>query len=153
MIIIGYASVFGIKDRDGDVILPQAFNWKFGGKIPLLLQHDNKQVFGEVVSIKVDAYGLLVKARLLGISDKGLQNLASKLFNGLSNLSIGYITRQSYYDKETKTRYIEKLDLIEVSIVYIGSNQNAKISRVIHKLSNFDKLFVEYANELRSETK
>ena len=57
--IAGYASVFGVPDSGGDVVLPGAFE-VLAARVPLLWQHDTKEPVGFVEQMREDARGLRV---------------------------------------------------------------------------------------------
>ena len=67
----GYASVFGVQDSDGDVIVKGAFKesldeFKAAGRMPKMLwQHDTRQIIGKWVEMYEDDNGLYVKGRMI----------------------------------------------------------------------------------------
>ncbi|MEX2366775.1 MAG: HK97 family phage prohead protease, partial [Pseudohongiellaceae bacterium] len=67
----GYASVFGVQDSDGDVIVKGAFANSIAkavetGRMPKMLwQHDHRQIIGKWLEMREDDNGLWVKGRLI----------------------------------------------------------------------------------------
>lgn len=144
---LAYASVFGVKDLDGDVVSPDAFDktlaeWKSSGNlVPMLWGHntsDPDMNLGEFASTEVDEHGLLVKGRIDLEGPKGQQ--VYRLIKGgrVRQLSYTYrITKGEYVipqgeenaDKEPYFR-IDEVELFEISIVQIGANQETEILAV-----------------------
>jgi uncharacterized protein len=101
----GYAAVFGVPDRGGDVVRAGAFAG--AGAVPLLWQHRGAPV-GEV-AVAEDARGL----RVIGaVAEPKLAGLV--LGGAINGLSFGYRVRAA-----TRGRYREltELELVEVSLV------------------------------------
>jgi len=68
-IVSGYFSAFNIKDSDGDIIRPGAFQksineWFPKGRIKHLLNHDPRQPLGKIMDLKEDAYGLYYESQI-----------------------------------------------------------------------------------------
>lgn len=128
-IIEGYANTSS-KDRVGDVVLPSAFAKSLPGFManPIcLLQHNWSDVAGKILEAKVVDKGLYVKAR---ISDTR-PDLKTLVREGcLSTFSIGYNELDADYDEETKTKVVRDLELLEISIVSIPANAEAKFTVV-----------------------
>ncbi|SCX05945.1 HK97 family phage prohead protease [Mycolicibacterium fluoranthenivorans] len=144
---LAYASVFGVKDLDGDVVEPTAFDktlaeWKSSDNLlPMLWGHntsDPDMNLGDFPSAEVDEHGLLVKGRIDLEGPKGPQ--AYRLIKGgrVRQLSYSYrITKGEYViprgeenaDKEPYFR-IDEVDLFEISLVQIGANQETEILAV-----------------------
>ena len=62
--IAGYASVFAVPDKGGDVVMPGAFA-EATAPIPLLWQHKPYEPIGFVDSLGEDARGLRISARIV----------------------------------------------------------------------------------------
>ncbi|HID8755341.1 TPA: HK97 family phage prohead protease, partial [Klebsiella pneumoniae] len=56
----------------------------------------------------------------------------------ITGLSIGYYVRESNYDEKTRIRTLTKLDLVEISIVTVPANDDARIDVIKSKLSHGD---------------
>lgn len=141
----GYASTFGNKDLDGDVILRGAFadtlanDFKAGGAgIPLHWQHKDgspNDVIGETLSAVEDEKGLLITGRL-DIDVPEIKRAYDLLKRGLIHqMSIGYIAEQSAWVDGEKGwidgyRELRKVKLFEISLVQIAANQEAEVIEV-----------------------
>jgi HK97 family phage prohead protease len=103
----GYAAVFDVPDRGGDVIRAGAFGARVRG-VPLLWQHRGPPV-GVIEAIEEDARGLRVTGRV------DAPELADLVAQGAVNgLSFGYRTIKV---RHGRWREIERLELCEVSLV------------------------------------
>lgn len=133
----GYGSTFGGKpDSYGDVIAAGAFTdtlaaHKAAGTMPKLFwQHDASKPIGRWLDAKEDGKGLFLRGKL-NMDVQQAREAYSHLKNGdIDGLSIGYRIKEYSVDTETHVWTLEKLDLREVSIVSIGANESATISRV-----------------------
>lgn len=144
---LAYASVFGVKDLDGDVVQPGAFDktlaeWESKGlPIPLLWGHntsDPDMNIGEVLTATADDHGLLVHCRCDLEGGKGPQT--HRLIKGgrVNNLSYTYritagefIIPQGENAKDEDPYFrIDEVDLFEISVVPIGANQETAILAV-----------------------
>ena len=132
----GYGSVFDNTDLGNDVIKKGAFKKsvrKRGLKgIKLLYQHKTDMPIGVFDSIKEDDHGLYVKGRLALKTTAGRDAYELLKMGALDGLSIGFrATPKGYsYDKRKKTRVLEEVDLMEVSLVTFPMNPQAKIQSV-----------------------
>lgn len=130
--IEGYGSVFGVEDSYGDIVAPGSFvaslaAHKAAGTMPAFLwQHDPADPIGVWTDMVEDAKGLRVKGRLLGLNtDIGRYRYEQVKGGALRGLSIGFMAKQSFYDRETEIRTLSEIDLWEVSIVTFGANPAA----------------------------
>lgn len=128
----GYASVYGNKDLNGDIIERGAFTKTLsenGGQVPLLWQHKTDSPIG-LASLVDDQYGLDMDAQIeLGVIDGQQAHLkASK--NLVRGLSIGYrVVKEMWDDAERAFRLME-IKLLEVSLVTIPANPLTLITSV-----------------------
>jgi HK97 family phage prohead protease len=142
----GYASVFGVVDRGGDVVLPGAFKatlteWKRrDGLPPMLWQHNPSQPIGVWTELTENDKGLKVKGEL--ILDVPLATTARALMlkGALRSLSIGYQTQKASVDKASGARQLEKIDLWEISLVTIPALPQASA-----RVKNFNPRLLEAA--------
>jgi HK97 family phage prohead protease len=149
----GYASVFGILDRGGDIVMPGAFKgtlaeWKKAkASPPMLWQHDPYSPVGVWSEIGEDDKGLKVKGPL--VMDVPLATSARALIKAgaVKGLSIGYETLDADIDRTTGARHIKKARLWEVSLVTFPMLPEAQISGV----KTFDPRALE--STLRQELK
>jgi uncharacterized protein len=133
----GYASVFGVTDNAGDVIVPGAFlrslaRWRAEGRMPpMLWQHDAAQPVGIFDEMREDACGLFVKGRLF-VTDIARAREAYRLLKEkvVTGLSIGYRVKESRADAKRGARVLEEIELLEVSMVTFPANEAARVSRV-----------------------
>ena len=132
----GYGSVFDNTDLGNDVIRKGAFKKsirKRGLKgIKLLYQHKTDMPIGVFDSVKEDDRGLYVKGRLALKTTAGRDAYELLKMGALDGLSIGFrASPKGYsYDKRKKTRVLEEVDLMEVSLVTFPMNPQATIQSV-----------------------
>jgi HK97 family phage prohead protease len=132
----GYASKFDLLDRGGDIVKPGAFkatiaDWKRKKAMPpMLWQHSASTPIGVWTDMKEDEVGLAVKGQL--ILDVPQAAIVRSLIKGgaVKGLSIGYITRDADYDRQTGARHLKKVDLWEISPVTFPMLPEAQISGV-----------------------
>jgi HK97 family phage prohead protease len=122
----GYASVFNVRDRQGDVALPGAFRNSLRTKKPeeikLLWQHRGDRPAGRLLDICEDQIGLFVS----GILEN--YDVYCLVKNGASaGLSIGYRIKNCRINKKLE-RILTEIDLIEISVVNIPANRHSKIT-------------------------
>ncbi|MET0310351.1 MAG: HK97 family phage prohead protease [Sphingomonas sp.] len=116
----GYASVFDVRDRGGDVVRKGAFG--VPGVVPLLWQHAGAPV-GTVERIEEDNRGL----RVIGRVDA--PELADAVARGaVTGLSFGYRVREA---RGGAAREIRRLDLMEVSLVASPMQPLARVHAVV----------------------
>lgn len=130
----GYASVFGVKDSDGDVIVRGAFKNSLakmadGGKRPKMLwQHNPSIIIGKWTDMFEDERGLYVRGTLFTDIEKGAEAYALMKHGELDGMSVGFNIDNAY--TEDRSRVIDDLDLWEISIVTWGANPEALVSSV-----------------------
>ncbi|MBL4837001.1 MAG: HK97 family phage prohead protease, partial [Kordiimonadaceae bacterium] len=91
----GYGSIFGNKDRDGDIVAKGAFKKSLGKALPALLwQHDQKEPIGRFDEVREDEKGLFVRGRLV-LQGRGLQAYELLKVGALKGLSIGFVTKEA----------------------------------------------------------
>lgn len=141
----GYGSVFGVVDSYKEVVAPGAFlesieDTKAKGRtFPVLWQHMTREPIGswDIESLKEDDHGLfgdgelwLPDAPYARIAFRGMQT------RSITGLSIGYYVRESSFDQKTGIRTLTKLDLIEISIVTVPANDEARTDTIKSKLAH-----------------
>lgn len=142
----GYGAVFGNIDSHGDIIEKGAFKtslreWEAKGKLPkMLLQHggffgpvDDMLPVGKWTSMEENSKGLKVEGKLFALNtDRGALIYEGLKSGELDGLSIGYKAKKYRMGTKPKdpTRWLDELDLKEVSIVTWGSNDRALVSQV-----------------------
>jgi HK97 family phage prohead protease len=132
-LITGYASVFNVRDSQGDIIVPGAFlrslaDWRRQGRFPALLwQHDPRQPVGVITDLVEDARGLMLRARLALGSEAGREAWALVQAGAVDGLSIGFRTVRAERGRDG-TRQIQDVALWEVSLVTFPANGAARIA-------------------------
>lgn len=132
----GYGSVFGVKDSYDDVIASGAFKasmvaHKTAGTMPAMLwQHDSGEPIGVWTDMTEDAKGLHIAGRLALDTVRGKEAHALLKMGALNGLSIGFVSKQWAYDRETEVRTLTEIDLWEVSMVTFPANGKARVTHV-----------------------
>lgn len=131
----GYASTFGNKDQQGDVVVKGAFQKTIAirkGKWPILWQHDYAEPVGVNVAAEEDEKGLKVTGEMNIASPDGKKAYEWMKFameKGLEvGLSIGF--RIKDFAREEGTRYLKEIALVEYSIVTFPANEEAGLTAV-----------------------
>jgi HK97 family phage prohead protease len=141
-IFSGYGSTFGNLDLGGDIIKAGAFEktlneWGQKGEMPFLLAfHDMSRPIGDWLEMREDEKGLFVRGQLWVKGDRRIEDavMAYNMLRGTGQktLSIGY--RVNDYEMQESMngsiRVIKEVDLVEVSVVPIPMNPQAKITAV-----------------------
>lgn len=132
----GYGSVFDVVDNYDDVIAKGAFKasldaHKAAGTMPAMLwQHDASQPIGIWTEMVEDSKGLRIKGMLALETTKGKEVHALLKLGALNGLSIGFMSKQWGYDRDTDVRTLTEVDLWEVSLVTFPANQKARVTNV-----------------------
>ncbi|OUS06124.1 peptidase U35 [Rhodobacterales bacterium 52_120_T64] len=130
--ISGYASLFNVEDKGGDVVCKGAYGAslarlsKSGGKVKMLWQHDHMQPIGVWDEIHEDDKGLFVRGRLLSEVQAGREALALLSAGAIDGLSIGYRTVRA--EKSAKGRLLHEIELWEVSMVTFPMLPEARVA-------------------------
>ena len=119
MAFAGYAAMFGVVDRAGDVFRVGAFDAV--RPVPLLWQHKGAPV-GAITAIGADACGLRVAGR---VDDARVAALVR--WGGLTGLSVGCRARAV---RQGARRELLAVDLIEVSLVAVPMQRCARVDFV-----------------------
>jgi HK97 family phage prohead protease len=115
----GYAAVFDVPDRGGDVVRRGAF--RLAGPVPLLWQHDGAPV-GTIEALAEDRRGL----RVIGRVDTPA--LAAAVAKGrVTGLSFGYRVTEA---RGATRREIKGLELLEISLVASPMQPLARVHAV-----------------------
>lgn len=133
----GYGSTFGGgPDAYGDVIAEGAYAdslaaHKAKGSMPKLFwQHQSDQPIGKWLDAKEDSHGLLLKGKLNMGVQRGKEAYELLKEGDIDGLSIGYRIKEYSVDTDSGVWTLEKLDLVEVSIVSVGANEHAIVQSV-----------------------
>jgi HK97 family phage prohead protease len=132
----GYGSVFGVRDNYDDVIAKGAFMaslaaHKAAGSMPAMLwQHDSGQPIGIWTDMVEDEKGLRIVGKLALETTKGKEAHALLKMGAINGLSIGFMSKQWAYDRDTEVRTLTEIDLWEVSLVTFPANEKARVTGV-----------------------
>jgi HK97 family phage prohead protease len=121
--IAGYASVFGRPDTGGDVVVPGAFAGA-AAPLPLLWQHVPGEPIGFVDSVREDARGLRITARIVA-QGRGAQAAALVRAGAIDGLSFGYRVKAA--SAARGGRRLERLEIVEVSLVTFPMQREARV--------------------------
>ncbi|RMH39760.1 MAG: HK97 family phage prohead protease [Alphaproteobacteria bacterium] len=131
-VIEGYASVFGVVDRGGDVVARGAYAKSLerlrsdGRSVKLLWQHNPAEPIGVWDEIVEDEHGLRVKGRLLPEVARAREAAALLEARAIDGLSIGYRPVSATRDEKGR-RVLTEIDLWEVSLVTFPMLPAAKV--------------------------
>ncbi|MGJ0511138.1 HK97 family phage prohead protease [Methylocystis sp.] len=130
----GYASLFGVVDSGGDMVMTGAFARsliKRGAHgVKMLWQHQAAEPIGLWTSIVEDARGLKVEGRLDLSVARARQALSLMRKGAIDGLSIGFRTRRATTEKSSGVRRLHEIDLWEISIVTFPMLPQARIAAV-----------------------
>jgi HK97 family phage prohead protease len=157
--IEGYASLFGVADHGGDVVLAGAYGAALaemaaaGRRVKMLWQHDPAQPIGVWDEVGEDARGLYVKGRLLPEVVRGREAAALVAAGAVDGLSIGYRTLRAERDGKGR-RVLAELELWEVSLVTFPMLPQARVAGKAEAVAEpaalaFDRLTDAFAEARR----
>lgn len=152
--IEGYASVFGVTDRGGDVVAPGAYAASLaamaaaGRRVKLLWQHDAGEPIGVWDELVEDAHGLRVRGRLLPEVGRAREAAALLEAGAIDGLSIGYRTVKSERVPGGGRRLLA-VDLWEVSLVTFPMLPEARVAAKAAD-PGMAEAFVRMAADLRA---
>ncbi|MBM7068040.1 HK97 family phage prohead protease [Actibacterium sp. 188UL27-1] len=131
-VIAGYASLFGLRDKGGDLVQAGAYQASLdrlgaaGIRVKMLWQHDPAQPIGVWDEVREDERGLYVKGRLLPEVARAREACALVEAGAIDGLSIGYRTKRA--EKATGgARLLHELELWEVSLVTFPMLPEARV--------------------------
>ncbi|KQM53366.1 peptidase U35 [Sphingomonas sp. Leaf208] len=116
MTFAGYAAVFDVVDRAGDVMRRGAFSG--AGLVPLLWQHRGVAV-GSLSVVAEDARGLRVEGVVADLELAGLVRSGA-----VAGLSVGY---RALRVRQGVRRELLAVDLVEVSLVAVPMQALARV--------------------------
>jgi uncharacterized protein len=121
--VAGYASVFDVADRSGDVVVRGAFA-EAAAPLPLLWQHRADEPIGFVEALSEDGRGLRITARIVA-QGRGAEAAALVRAGAITGLSFGYRVKAA---SAVRTgRRLERLELVEVSLVTFPMQREARV--------------------------
>lgn len=128
-IVKGYASVFGNKDLDDDVIQKGAFADSLKSRHPQFLWgHDMGAVpIGRISHIGEDHKGLYFEAEMPKDDERVKGQIAPQLRIGsIKGVSIGFRIKERAHEKDG-SRLIKTAELFEISLVNVPANPLASV--------------------------
>ena len=130
----GYASTFGNADQGADIVVKGAFAKSLAQRpatrIKMLRDHDPRALIGTWIDAKEDRRGLLVKGRLLLDVAAAQEAYALLKAGALDGLSIGFRALKDRWDSAKKVRFLEEVDLREISLTAFPMNESAAVQAV-----------------------
>ena len=130
----GYAATFNNEDLGRDVILPGAFEKSLqrrpAAKVKMLRGHDPEEPIGIWLDLAEDKKGLRATGQLILDTTKGRETHALMKAGALDGMSIGFRTLKDRYDRTKGVRYLEEVDVPEISIVTFPMNPRATVANV-----------------------
>lgn len=142
----GYASTFGNKDLQGDVIAKGAFaetlekDYYGGAGIPIHWNHQDGKptdIIGRTLSAVEDEKGLLISAQLNIEDNPTAQQAYDLLKDGMVHqMSIGFVPTKTAWITEKGDgpwgghSEFQQIKLFEISVVPVAANQQAEILAV-----------------------
>jgi len=159
----GYASVFDVEDQGQDIVRKGAFARSLQQRgsigVKMLYEHNNYEPIGSWLELAEDSYGLKAKGRLLiDALPKAREVHAMLKARILDGLSIGFRTVKSSADRGNSVRYLEEVDLREISVVMFPMLEEAAITSVkadlpISTEREFERLLTQDAGFSRSDAR
>lgn len=143
----GLASAANVKDLGGDIVVSGAFqrtikDFKDSGRaMPLLWNHDFKDVRGAWLDLEENDEGLKAKGQL-NMDTAGGRDAGALLNQGaVDGLSIGYEIAKGgiKFDADKDAVLLTDLDLWEISIATFPMNLEARVDRVKGMLRRGEK--------------
>ncbi|MCR6658574.1 MAG: HK97 family phage prohead protease [Asticcacaulis sp.] len=129
--IEGYASRFGLRDLNDDVVVAGAFRdtlVKTGPKgVRMLYQHQVKSPVGVWDELREDAIGLYVRGRILDLNAEARMVGSLVKAGVVDGLSIGFRAVKSRKDSGS-LRVLTAVELWEISIVTFPMLPSARIT-------------------------
>jgi len=136
--VAGYASVFGVVDLHGDLVSPGAYDrsiasWqKKGYQPPILWQHEQNNPIGAIHALREDSTGLWFEGQLAMRTRQGAEAHELLSMKSIGGLSIGYVVPGHGSESHNGIRYLNEIDLQEISVVTRPSNAAARVVELKH---------------------
>ncbi len=133
-VFAGYASLFGRRDGQGDIVMPGAFadslRKRGADGVRMLFQHNPAEPVGTWLEIRETPRGLYVLGRLDRNVQRGRELFSLLETGGIDGLSIGFRTVAAKTDRIVKARRLLNVDLWEISLVTFPMLEGARVSNV-----------------------
>jgi HK97 family phage prohead protease len=152
-VIKGYLSVWGVRDTYGTIFVKGCFAKSIRErgpdsaskqKIAHLWQHDCCEPTGRFTVLKEDKYGLYFEAELddIEIGERELKQVRSGTLNQFS-VGFNYIWDKVEYDEKTDSLMLLEVDLMEGSVVTLGSCDETYAFRSVDQLETDKQILIE----------
>jgi HK97 family phage prohead protease len=122
-----------------------------GRKVPILWQHRAEEPIGSWREVREDDHGLFVEGGLW-LDDAPYARLAQKGMRdkAVTGLSIGFRPDRWAYDEKVGVTILEEVTLVEISVVNIPANDDARVDTVRMRLARGEKPTIrEFEKSLR----
>ena len=130
----GYASLFGIADQSGDIVMPGAFaaslRKRGAERVKMLWQHHADEPIGSWLEIAEDVRGLKVSGRLNLEVARAREILALMREGAVDGLSIGFRTLKASGGQAGSQRRLIAVDLWEISVVTFPMLADARVASI-----------------------
>jgi len=129
----GYASVYGVVDRQNERTMPGAFEsaLKSPRRLKLLWQHKFEQPIGKITKLWEDERGLRFRAKLNLKTDWGRNAYEALLADDVNANSIGYhLVAGKNAVADDGVTDLNAVELHEISVVSFPSNEAATVDEV-----------------------
>ncbi len=138
----GYAITWDNVDRAGEVAVKGCFaeSLKENPKVKMQWQHDYADLIGSYTKLEEDDKGLYCEGRINLATARGKEAYALLKAGDIDGLSIGYEVLEDRYDSVENIRYLEKLNLYEISLVSVPCNPKAQVMSVKSQTVSIDDI-------------
>lgn len=138
----GYAITWDNVDRAREVAVKGCFaeSLKENPKVKMQWQHDYADLIGSYTKLEEDDTGLYCEGRINLGTARGKEAYVLLKAGDIDGLSIGYEVVQDRYDSVNDIRYLEKLNLYEISLVSVPCNPKAQVIDVKSQTVGIDDI-------------
>ena len=133
--IEAYITTFNTVDKAGDIFLPEAFDEFLKSfdpetkKLPMLWEHDVRDLVGEWVELTKDAHGIKAKGIIYTDTTKGRDIWALLKRKAVEGVSIGFTSDAWKFNDQGGITF-SRAKLVETSIALRGVNDLAVVTSV-----------------------
>lgn len=138
----GYAITWGNIDRAREVAVKGCFadSLKENPRVKMQWQHDYADLIGSYTKLEEDDTGLYCEGRINLGTARGKEAYVLLKAGDIDGLSIGYEVVEDRYDSVNSIRYLEKLNLYEISLVSVPCNPKAQVFDVKSQTVGIDEI-------------
>ena len=125
----GYAITWDNIDRAREVAVKGCFaeSLKDNPHVKMQWQHDYADLIGSYTKLEEDDTGLYCEGRINLATARGKEAYALLKAGDIDGLSIGYEVVEDHYDSLNNVRYLDKMNLYEISLVSVPCNPKAQV--------------------------